>query len=367
MYNEDVDLNVRLRQAGWRVVFLPEAHITHHLGASSSADWQKRARMVSAYNESRYYYFSRFGGPGAGRRLKAYCLLGAAIRLTGWSLLAPIKPGGAGQSQTILGSLAADAGDERDKSGSGGAAMSDMEKRLRQGVRRLLGRPASPREVERAEQIFYLTYLRDGMTVFDVGANIGELTLLFSRFAAGGQVHAFEATTRGFAQLTAVCRASQRSNIILNHAAVTDHEGTVAFHVYDDEHLSWSSLAPRPLENYGISIAPPVVEEVPAMTLDRYCEQHGIEQIDLLKVDVEGAEYQVLRGARRLMQARQVRCITFEFGQTTFDMGNRPADLESLFSEMGYKVRNIVRGNPVFPGRSRVEEAQFSVHVATPK
>jgi len=92
MYNEDVDLNVRLRHAGWRVVFLPDAFIRHHLGASSRADWRTRARMVSAYNQSRYYYFSRYGKPGAGRRLRAYCLLGAAIRLTGWSLLAAVKP-----------------------------------------------------------------------------------------------------------------------------------------------------------------------------------------------------------------------------------------------------------------------------------
>jgi len=92
MYNEDVDLNVRLRRAGWRVVFLPDALIRHHLGASSRADWRTRARMVSAYNQSRYYYFSLYGKPGAGRRLRAYCLLGAAIRLTGWTLLSLVKP-----------------------------------------------------------------------------------------------------------------------------------------------------------------------------------------------------------------------------------------------------------------------------------
>ena len=92
MYNEDVDLNVRLRRAGWRVVFLPDVSIRHHLGASSRADWQTRARMVSAYNRSRGYYFTRYEGPGAGHRLRAYCLLGAAIRLTGWSLLSVVKP-----------------------------------------------------------------------------------------------------------------------------------------------------------------------------------------------------------------------------------------------------------------------------------
>ena len=92
MYNEDVDLNVRLRRAGWRVVFLPDVRIRHHLGASSRADWRTRARMVSAYNESRALYFARYEGQAAARRLRAYCLLGAAIRLTGWTLLAAAKP-----------------------------------------------------------------------------------------------------------------------------------------------------------------------------------------------------------------------------------------------------------------------------------
>lgn len=97
MYNEDVDLNFRLRRAGWRVVFAPSIRITHHLGASSSADWQKRARMVSAYNESRFYYFTRFYGPSAGAKLKAYCLLGAAIRLTAWTILSVVKPSARGK------------------------------------------------------------------------------------------------------------------------------------------------------------------------------------------------------------------------------------------------------------------------------
>ena len=92
MYNEDVDLNFRLRRAGWRVVFAPQVRITHHLGASSSAGWQKRARMVSAYNESRFYYFSRFYGPAAGAKLKAYCLLGASIRLAGWRIVSLVRP-----------------------------------------------------------------------------------------------------------------------------------------------------------------------------------------------------------------------------------------------------------------------------------
>ncbi len=92
MYNEDVDLNVRLRGAGWRIVFLPGVRVTHHLGASSRADWQTRARMVSAYNASRVYYFAWHSGPAAARRVRVFCLLGAALRLAGWSLIAIVRP-----------------------------------------------------------------------------------------------------------------------------------------------------------------------------------------------------------------------------------------------------------------------------------
>lgn len=92
MYHEDVDLNIRVRRAGWKLFFVPQARIVHHLGASSSTDWQKRARMVSALNESRYYYFSRYGGPGQALLLKAMFLLGAGLRLVGWSCLSLLRP-----------------------------------------------------------------------------------------------------------------------------------------------------------------------------------------------------------------------------------------------------------------------------------
>ena len=92
MYNEDVDLNVRLRRAGWGVAFLPDARVRHHLGASSAGDWQTRARMVASLNASRVYYFSRFFGPEAGAWVWRFCLLGAGLRLAAWKLVSLLRP-----------------------------------------------------------------------------------------------------------------------------------------------------------------------------------------------------------------------------------------------------------------------------------
>jgi FkbM family methyltransferase len=238
-------------------------------------------------------------------------------------------------------------------------------------MRRALGRRGRPSasyaEVERAEQIFYLEYLREGMIVFDVGAHVGELTLLFSRFVGGvGRVHAFEAGNDAFGRLAAVCGAARRRNATLNHVALAEAEGTVRLHVYDEDHLAWSTRAARPLESYGIAAKPVATEEVAATTVDAYCGRNGIGRIDLLKIDVEGAEMQVLMGARRMLEAKRVRCVTFEFGQTTFDMGNSPEGIEAYLRGAGYELRNLVAGDPVFPGRESAQTACFSMHVATP-
>jgi FkbM family methyltransferase len=122
--------------------------------------------------------------------------------------------------------------------------------------------PASYAEVERAEQIFYLEYLREGMTVFDVGANVGELTLLFSRFTAGGAVHAFEPSRAAFEKLEAVCRAANRQTVVLNNLALSDKNGFVRLHVYEDNYLSFNSQAARPLKDYGLNLEPVGIEEI---------------------------------------------------------------------------------------------------------
>jgi len=67
-----------------------------------------------------------------------------------------------------------------------------------------------------------------------------------------------------------------------------------------------------------------------------------------------------------MLKSKRIRCLTFEFGQTTFDMGNSPEEIEAFLKEMDYKIRNIVKGESIFPGRESVEAAQYSMHVAAP-
>lgn len=241
-------------------------------------------------------------------------------------------------------------------------------KKIKQKFHTINRNKNSPIEVQKAEKIFYISYLKQGMTVFDIGANIGELSLLFSRFVGtSGKIYAFEACGKTFEKLSTICRLASRSQIYLNQFAVADEEGTLQLNVYDENHSTWNSLADRPLHEYEIDVKPLFQETVKAITLDRFCEQHQIDHIDLLKIDVEGAEYQVMLGAKSLFQSRRIKCCVFEFGATTFDMGNTPDQIETFLKDCGYNIRNIMKGNPIFPGRKSSKTAQFSLHIATPR
>ncbi len=225
-----------------------------------------------------------------------------------------------------------------------------------------------PGEVERAEWTFYIEHLREGMIAFDVGAHVGELTLLFSRLVGRqGRVYSFEAGSATFERLRTVCELTGRRNVALNHLAVAEREGSVRLHCYDDEHSGWNTLAERPLHRYGLDVEALGTEEIAATTVDAYCERIGLSAVDLLKIDVEGAEYQVLLGAEQTLCARRIGLCTFEVGKTTFDMGNDPGEIERYLREMDYEVRNIVHGAPALADVTSAEDARFSMYVARPR
>lgn len=88
MYFEDTDLCVRLREAGWKIWYLPAARVHHHLGASSAGAWRERARMVAHYNRGRLLFFGRRCGKIVARALQILMSFGALARLSFWLLRA---------------------------------------------------------------------------------------------------------------------------------------------------------------------------------------------------------------------------------------------------------------------------------------
>jgi FkbM family methyltransferase len=131
--------------------------------------------------------------------------------------------------------------------------------------------------------------------VFDVGANCGWYSALVSRRFPDAKIHAFEPAP----DLQHVLRMNVGGNVTVVAQAVGDHAGTAALHINPDSQQTNSTLvdAVRPFAKRGRITK----VDVPLTTLDDYCAANRIDKVDVLKVDVQGAEGSVFRGARTLL------------------------------------------------------------------
>lgn len=148
-----------------------------------------------------------------------------------------------------------------------------------------------------------LDRLRPSMTVFDIGANRGQMALLFAaRVGSGGRVYSFEPVPE-------LCR-SLRDNIALNDlanvttecAAVSDRAGEDEFW-FSDDHVTQGKLVN--VEKSSVMPAGHMLR-VRTITLDDWFAARGVTP-DVIKIDTEGAAAAVLRGARRLLQSASPR------------------------------------------------------------
>lgn len=220
----------------------------------------------------------------------------------------------------------------------------------------------SPIIVEKNEQKFYIDNINEGDIVFDIGANIGRLTVLFSKFCgATGCVHSFEPTDSTFNKLSKIVSCLTPANVMTNNVAVSDVNGFIDLNIYEEDYSSWNTMVSRPLEDYGIIIGKPVTQKIPSITIDQYCKEQSIAYIDLLKIDVEGAEFYVLQGAEKMFEERKIKLCVFEFGQTNFEMGVTVKQIEDFFHKHDYEVKNVTKKQEVFPVDKKSGNAIFSV------
>jgi FkbM family methyltransferase len=139
--------------------------------------------------------------------------------------------------------------------------------------------------------------IRKDAVVFDVGANIGVFALVLSRLAPHGRVFAFEPAPENFDYLEKNLAANGAGNVVAERCAVYDETGTVPF-VFSPASPS-GSFVPT-----GVSAGAAHAgdsQQVEAVSMDDYVRRRGLDRVDLIMVDAEGAEMAVLRGAPRTL------------------------------------------------------------------
>ena len=159
-------------------------------------------------------------------------------------------------------------------------------------------------------------FLPDSSVVFDVGAHTGEWANLALKINPALQIHCFEPGKDNFEKLTGNVIADQ---VICNNDGLSSSRGEKPFFIYKDAPGLNSLYQRRGLEDgWGLEKTEEI-EIVRLDTLEQYCTERNIEEIDFMKVDVEGHELEVFTGGVSLFQEGRVRVIQFEYGGCNID------------------------------------------------
>ncbi len=173
----------------------------------------------------------------------------------------------------------------------------------------------------------FLAILKPGDCVIDIGANVGYFTLLGSMITGPtGVVHAFEASpvTAEHLQTT---KLNAKGNIKIHPLAVSDHSGQIDFSCALPSHTGTSSI-----RTLGSREARRI--SVPCISLDEYLGD--LDQIKLIKIDVEGAEMLALRGMKQLLEKTRPYIILELTDSFLRDLGSSAEALISHMTSTGY-------------------------------
>ena len=192
----------------------------------------------------------------------------------------------------------------------------------------------------RGEQLLLGTYLRPGGVALDIGANIGMFSVTMGRLCDSALIFSFEPAQKTYERLLRNLRRNALANVVAEHRAMGKQAGMVRLAV-DPKSSAISRIA---LDHEGEERGR-TFEVVPCTTIDDFCAERGIEALDFVKIDVEGAEPQVLAGAAGMLGRRAIRCLLIEICPGTLAaMGSHPRELADLVHSFDYRFYAIGAG-----------------------
>lgn len=207
---------------------------------------------------------------------------------------------------------------------------------------------------ESSELSLVRQFVEEGDIFLDVGANIGVYTLLASQLVGeSGYVHSFEPLPEANELLLANIRLNRRSNIAMIPAAVGEETGETQ--IYINAQNALSSLGNT---NRGRILRS---QTVPILTLDSYAKSAGIARANFLKIDVEGFEGHVLRGAVNLVENSSDLIIMSELAHKNFSpLGFSVKDVLDWMRARGFEVWMIGNhGLILYPAPEGMHEFPF--------
>jgi FkbM family methyltransferase len=203
-----------------------------------------------------------------------------------------------------------------------------------------------------AEQQFWRGLNLSGMTVYDVGAFHGLLTLFFASRAKA--VVCFEPNTQNHKRLMENLMLNGIQNVEVRKVGVGSRRET--------RRMAGSPLMPggasvdeKTVEELVRTGVGTVVEGISIVTLDEEISQAALPAPDFIKIDIEGWEIEALRGARNTLQLHKPALFLEMHGETIREKKRKAAEMVAFLWEINYRrIRHIETGAPITPENTSV-------------
>jgi FkbM family methyltransferase len=209
--------------------------------------------------------------------------------------------------------------------------------------------------------------VQPGMTLIDVGANIGEITLVAAKLVgSSGKVIAFEPMTDIALSLERNVENNHLDQVVIARLGLADTISTAPIYAscgqgqVGDEHQGLGSLYG------GTSGDHPPVDSIQLTTLDVYLQSHPTRSLDIIKIDIEGAELPCLKGAARTLELHRPFLIIEVQEQTSRIAGYHQEDILDYLRPLDYTFHTIGRHGKLTPIRNGKLDAYQNVLCVPP-
>lgn len=185
-------------------------------------------------------------------------------------------------------------------------------------------------EANTFNQIKRICKVKDVKTIIDCGGNIGLYSLNLAKIYPNASIHAFEPLDFNFQIFRKNIKLNNFENISLNKKGVGEEKG--AFEIKFGNKKSGASIYVDEFNSDG-------KEEIQVLKLDDYCIENNIESIDILKIDVEGGELKVLKGAQNILSNSKKCLVIVEVIEKHLKAaGDDGKSLFEFMQSLGFKI-----------------------------
>jgi FkbM family methyltransferase len=179
------------------------------------------------------------------------------------------------------------------------------------------------------------TILPELKTVFDVGSHVGNWASQVLQLNPRIDLHCFEPCKKTF---QVIQQKEFEQNVTCNNFGLGSDNTRKTLFVYGDLSEGNSLYLRRGLEKIVGTELQAQTEQVEIRTLDSYCNEKNITEIDFLKIDVEGNELDVIKGGKEYFEGERIKIVQFEYGGSYIDSRILLKDFFDFFDGVNYSI-----------------------------